>query len=285
MPEGYGFDKAAAIPLTGLTAWQGITEELQAEPGMTLLITGGSGSFGQKVAAIVSESLSKDIEQVDLMDGGRDFSEVLLDSSGIAVIAVPSFGGRVPAPAAERIARIRANGAKAVLVCVYGNRAYEDTLVELQDTAKQAGFQVICGIAAIAEHSIVRRFATGRPDDIDRAALSRFASEIKRKVDTGDCSEPRIPGDRPYKKAGKAGMVPKPDEKCTECGLCAGKCPVGAIDGRDPRKVDKAKCISCMGCVSVCPHGARGVNGIMLLVAGAMLKKACSQRKECEIYL
>ncbi|MEE0845837.1 MAG: NADP-dependent oxidoreductase [Eggerthellaceae bacterium] len=47
MPEGYGFDKAAAIPLTGLTAWQGITEELQAEPGKTLLITGGSGSFGQ----------------------------------------------------------------------------------------------------------------------------------------------------------------------------------------------------------------------------------------------
>lgn len=47
MPTGYDFATAAAIPLTGLTAWQGITEELEARPGQTLLIPGGSGSFGQ----------------------------------------------------------------------------------------------------------------------------------------------------------------------------------------------------------------------------------------------
>ena len=47
MPAGYDFATAAAIPLTGLTAWQAITEELEAQPGSTLLIPGGSGSFGQ----------------------------------------------------------------------------------------------------------------------------------------------------------------------------------------------------------------------------------------------
>ena len=47
MPAGYDFATAAAIPLTGLTAWQAITEELEAKPGSTLLIPGGSGSFGQ----------------------------------------------------------------------------------------------------------------------------------------------------------------------------------------------------------------------------------------------
>lgn len=56
MPEGYCFEQAAAIPLTGLTAWQGITEELEAEPGQTLLITGGSGSFGQ-IAVPIAKSL------------------------------------------------------------------------------------------------------------------------------------------------------------------------------------------------------------------------------------
>ena len=56
MPEGYSFEQAAAIPLTGLTAWQGITEELEAEPGQTLLITGGSGSFGQ-IAVPIAKSL------------------------------------------------------------------------------------------------------------------------------------------------------------------------------------------------------------------------------------
>ncbi len=52
MPAGYDFATAAAIPLTGLTAWQGITEELEAKRGETLLIPGGSGSFGQMAVPI-----------------------------------------------------------------------------------------------------------------------------------------------------------------------------------------------------------------------------------------
>lgn len=52
MPKGYDFNTAAAIPLTGLTAYQAITEELEAKPGQTILIPGGSGSFGQMAVPI-----------------------------------------------------------------------------------------------------------------------------------------------------------------------------------------------------------------------------------------
>lgn len=52
MPEGYDFNTAAAIPLTGLTAYQAIVEELKAKQGETLLIYGGSGSFGQMAVPI-----------------------------------------------------------------------------------------------------------------------------------------------------------------------------------------------------------------------------------------
>lgn len=52
MPEGYDFNTAAAIPLTGLTAYQAIVEELEVKPGETLLIPGGSGSFGQMAVPI-----------------------------------------------------------------------------------------------------------------------------------------------------------------------------------------------------------------------------------------
>lgn len=52
MPEGYDFSTAVAIPLTGLTAYQAIVEELEAKPGETLLIPGGSGSFGQMAVPI-----------------------------------------------------------------------------------------------------------------------------------------------------------------------------------------------------------------------------------------
>lgn len=52
MPEGYDFNTAAAIPLTGLTAYQSIMEELEAKPRETILIPSGSGSFGQMAVPI-----------------------------------------------------------------------------------------------------------------------------------------------------------------------------------------------------------------------------------------
>ena len=55
MPAGYAFDVAAAIPLTALTAWQGLVDVLGAQAGQTLLITGGSGSFGQMAVPIARE--------------------------------------------------------------------------------------------------------------------------------------------------------------------------------------------------------------------------------------
>lgn len=56
MPSGYDFVTAAAIPLAGLTAYQGLVEELEVQAGKTLLITGASGSFGQ-VAVPIAKSM------------------------------------------------------------------------------------------------------------------------------------------------------------------------------------------------------------------------------------
>ena len=168
--------------------------------------TGGT----KKVADCLSGVLEVDITTVDLTDSKQNFNDVSLIKEDVAVIAVPSYGGRVPVAAAERLGVVRGNGARAILVCVYGNRAYEDTLVELDDVAKQAGFQVIAAVAAVVEHSIVRRFAAGRPSAQDAERLSGFAKQIQQKLLTEDTSEPTIPGNRPYKKAGKVSMTPKP---------------------------------------------------------------------------
>lgn len=243
--------------------------------------TGGT----KKVADYLTGALAGDITTVDLTDSKQDFDAVSLTKEDVAVISVPSYGGRVPAVAAERLGAVHGNGARAILVCVYGNRAYEDTLVELEDAAKRAGFQVIGAVAAIAEHSIARQFASGRPDAQDAAQLSDFAKQIQRKLSGADSSEPAIPGNRPYKKAGGAGMVPKPTKECTNCGICAEKCPVQAIDRENLKKVDEKACISCMRFVAVCPQGARKFNPVMLSAASLMLKKVCSERKECELFL
>lgn len=243
-----------------------------------------SPTGGTKAAAdILTRDLSSESSFVDLTD--YTLNDISLTKEDTAVIAVPSYGGRIPATAVQRMGKISGNGAKAILVCIYGNRAYEDTLIELQDVAEQAGFQVIAAVAAIAEHSIAPQFAAGRPDASDREKLCSFAEQIRKKLASGNTDTPSIPGNRPYKKAGGSGIIPKPSKNCVNCGLCAEKCPVQAIDKNNPADTDPKRCISCMRCVSICPYSARKVNRIMLAGVNKMLKKTCSERKNCELYL
>ena len=243
--------------------------------------TGGT----QKVASLLTDALDGEVTRVDLTDSKQDFHKFQFTQGDVAVISMPSYAGRIPAVAAERLGMLNGQGARAILVCVYGNRAYEDTLVELEDTAKQAGFQVIAAVAAVAEHSIARQFASGRPDGQDTQQLTDFARQIQGKLSAADTSKPAIPGNRPYKKAGGAGMAPKPTKDCNLCGICAAECPVEAIDKENPKSVDETACISCMRCISVCPRSARRVNPVKLSAVSLMLKQVCAQRKSCELFL
>lgn len=238
--------------------------------------TGGT----EKVADIIGKCWNENPAKIDLSDAAADFSKCEITGQDMVVIAMPSFGGRAPAAAVERLKKIHGNGASCVLVCVYGNRAYEDTLVEMEDAAEECGFQVTAAISAVAEHSILPQYAAGRPDEADRKQLAGFAGQIAGK--TGPVST--IPGSRPYKKAGGVGLVPKPDKSCVKCGLCAKMCPVQAIDP-DQFIADSKKCISCMRCMKLCPQNARKVNGLMVSAAALAIKKACSVRKENELFL
>ena len=243
--------------------------------------TGGT----KKVATFLAKGLADRVSDIDLTDNQQGIQYPSFTADNVVVIAVPSYSGRVPVPAVERIARLCGNGAKAILVGVYGNRAYEDTLVELRDVVVKSGFKVVAAAAVVAEHSIARRYAAGRPDSEDCKQLSIFAGKIHEKLATGLENEPSIPGNRPYRDAGKVGFVPKPTRKCKKCGVCARKCPVGAIDSQNYAEVDRDKCISCMRCVAVCPHKSRKISPLMLLAANLMLRKACSSRKENELFL
>lgn len=233
-----------------------------------------------KVAKMIDCRWEGNITQIDLCDAKMDFSKCEIKREDMVLVAMPSFGGRAPAVAIERFKQIRGNQAKCTIVCVYGNRAYEDTLVEMEDAAREAGFFVIAAVAAVAQHSIMPQYATNRPDAVDEKQLEDFAAQIVSRKEL----VANIPGNRPYKKSGGAGLIPKPAKNCIKCGICAANCPVQAIDPKN-FKTDSKKCISCMRCIRQCSYDARKVNGALVSIASMAIKKACSIRKENELFL
>lgn len=242
--------------------------------------TGGT----QRVTDIIAAELGNTAQKFDLTKANNNTIDT--ENFDISIIAVPSYGGRVPTVAAQRLSTLKGNGMNCIIVCVYGNRAYEDTLVELNDVAVQCGFNVIAAIAAVAEHSIVRCYASNRPDAQDSEQLRNFAKKILNKINNNNFDfSSEIPGNRPYKKMGGAGLIPKPNNKCNGCGYCAESCPTQAISMDNPKITDGRKCISCMRCVTQCSQNARSVNSAMVSVVSLVLKKVCSERKDNELFI
>ena len=241
--------------------------------------TGGT----EKAAAAITKNWPQ-VRAIDLSLPDTDGSAVSIESDALVLVAMPCFGGVAPQLALDRFARIKGNGATCVLAAVYGNRAYENTLVQMQDTAQAAGFQVIAAVSAVAEHSIIHQYAAGRPNAEDREELARFGTKILEKAESGSTETLVIPDKRPYKTSG-GGMVPTANARCTGCGLCAQKCPAQAISPERCKTTEKSKCIGCMRCVSICPVHARNVNRLMVSIASLAIKKACSAPKANELFL
>ena len=244
--------------------------------------TGGT----KKVADIMIKAMKKDAQEIDMIKDSHKILQTEFSEDDICLIAVPSYGGRIPSVTADTFQRLQAKGTKAILVAVFGNRAIDDTLVEVQDILESAGFVCVAGIEAVAEHSLMHQFGTGRPDKQDEKELIEFSEQVMQKIAIKDDNKKvEFPGNHNYREYNGVPLKPVANGKCTSCGLCAKECPTGAISKDDPKVTDKEKCISCMHCAVVCPKKARNYNKLMGLIAGHKMKKSCSGRKKNKLYL
>ncbi len=248
--------------------------------------TGGT----KKVMDILTESLDVSGE-IDLSLPEVDYSAYSFEDGDVCLVGVPSFGGRVPETALVHIRAMHVGRAAAIPVIVYGNRAYDDTMLELKNELVSCGFKVPAAVAAVAEHSIMHQFGAGRPDYEDQQELRAYSIKIKALITRIQAGDPEafntidVPGNEPYREYNGVPFKPKAGKDCTHCGLCAAKCPVQAIPAQQPESVDEKLCISCMRCVAICPAHARSLNKLVLTAASAKMKKACSTRKANELFI
>lgn len=210
--------------------------------------------------------------------------EVSLEIDEIAIFGVPVYAGRIPGVAAEALKSFKGKNTPAIVVCVYGNRDFDDALLELNDIIMGNGFKIISAAAFVAQHSIFPVTGSGRPDGADKKIALGFGHDSMIKLNNtegiDDSSEISVKGNFPYKEPGAVPIKPKANKKCNSCGTCARLCPVQAIDEDNPRKTNDSICISCARCIYVCPEKARYFGGLIYKIASRKFAKAYSDRKE-----
>ena len=250
--------------------------------------TGGTRSSSKIFMARLCGCLEAEPAAVALLDAVRRGGELpAFCEEDICVVSVPSFAGRVPLPAVEILSKAKGNGARAVLNVVYGNRAIDDTLLELRDVLEAAGFRCAAAMETVAEHSIFRQFGAGRPDGEDREELKDFAGQIAARLKAASelSGQLQVPGNYPYRERKPVSTIPEGSDRCSGCGLCVKECPVHAIAEDSPKTTDSQVCFGCMRCVSVCPAEARDIAASLREKMLPHMEQVCSGRKENRLYL
>lgn len=241
------------------------------------------------VVQAVCEPFGKEIHETNLLDNPQK-CPVELDKNDLLIVGMPVYAGRIPSIAAESLRHFKGNHTPSILLAVYGNRHYDDALLETANIlSAEGGFNIIAAGAFVARHSIFPKVAASRPDESDLRAARQLGEECRRIVESAERAtsipSPQLPGNHPYKTPGAIPLYPTGNRKCAGCLRCVDECPTGAISRENPRLTDAGKCIRCGRCIAICAPHARGYHRLIYKLAQMKFAKANKEPRHNEIWL
>ncbi|MBE6919059.1 MAG: ferredoxin [Ruminococcaceae bacterium] len=262
--------------------------------------TGTTEKTVRTVAAAAAEVLDAPWQAVSFTLPQERQEKLQFCTGDLVFVATPVYAGRVPNVLLPFLTEnVIGNGALAVPVVLYGNRNYDDALMELRNILQANHFACVAGAAFVGEHAFSRVLAAGRPDAEDCALIEGFGEAVGRKVRrlehtpetavaVGGC-DPIRPYYKPRDRQGNfiniLKVKPVTDmDKCSGCGLCAEKCPMGSISAHNVAEV-AGICIKCCACVKGCPTGAKYFTDEGYLYHQHELEEMYARRGEVEMFL
>lgn len=262
---------------------------------LTLAYFSPTRTTQQVVEGIAAGIQAGSVTRIDLTPPSMEEQGVRTLMEDVVIMGAPVYGGRIPGTAVSRLQKLKATNTPVVIVVVYGNRAYEDALIELRDLTVARGFKPVAGGAFIGEHSFHTRdtpIAQGRPDERDLKTAWAFGAQIREELeeygDPLDVPLLQVPGTFPYKERGHSleGISPiTREDHCTLCGVCVAVCPTAAISLNTTVMTKPETCIRCCACVKHCPTHARIMTHPRIKKVADRLSTNCRERREPEIYL
>lgn len=261
--------------------------------------TGTTEKSVTRIAKRIAEKLGTDYDMFSYTLPQNREQELAFSADDLVVFGSPVYAGRVPNVLLPYLTqKVKGNGAAAVPVVLYGNRNFDDGLIELRNVLETNGFHTIAGAGFIGEHSFSRLLGAGRPDAEDLTLMDQFADHVAEKV-ASITELPQHPiavrGEDPirpyYTPRDRQGtpinilkVKPKTDPaKCNSCGWCAAHCPMGSISVEDPTQVTGI-CIKCCACVKGCPAGAKYYDDEGYLYHQHELEEGYARRAEPELF-